>query len=128
MEIVINGLTKHYGKLCALDSFSYRFTQGVYGILGANGAGKSTMISLLTDTLKRESGQILYDGQEILKMGRDFRKRIGYMPQEQGFYEKMSIREFLFYMAQLKGIPKREARVQIKELLSVVNLVGLFIF
>lgn len=122
MELKIENLTRHYGKKCALDGFTFTFGCGVYGILGANGAGKTTLMSLITDTIKRESGSILYDGTDILKLGAEFRKKVGYMPQEQGFYEKMSVKSFLFYIAQLKGIPRREARVQIPKLLEVVNL------
>lgn len=122
MELKIENLTKNYGKKCALDHFTFTFGCGVYGILGANGAGKTTLMSLITDTLKRDDGSILYDGEEILKMGADFRGLVGYMPQEQGFYEKMSVKSFLFYMAELKGLSRREAKEQIPKLLEVVNL------
>ncbi len=122
MELKIENLTKNYGKKCALDHFTFTFGCGVYGILGANGAGKTTLMSLITDTLKRDDGSILYDGEEILKMGADFRSLVGYMPQEQGFYEKMSVKSFLFYMAELKGLSRREAKEQIPKLLEVVNL------
>lgn len=122
MELKIENLTKNYGKKCALDHFTFTFGCGVYGILGANGAGKTTLMSLITDTLKRDSGSILYDGEEILKMGAAFRGLVGYMPQEQGFYEKMSVKSFLFYMAELKGLSHRDAKEQIPQLLDVVNL------
>lgn len=122
MELEIKDLTKKYGEKCALNHFTFTFVCGVYGILGANGAGKTTLMSLITDTLKRDEGSILYDGEEILKLGRDFRNLVGYMPQEQGFYEKMSVRSFLLYMAELKGLTRKEAREQIPKLLEVVNL------
>ena len=84
---------------------------------GVNGAGKSTLMNLLTDNVKRDSGEILYDGKEILKMGGSYRERVGYMPQQQGYYENFSARMFLFYMAELKGIRKKEAKCQIEPLL-----------
>ena len=87
----------------ALAGFSYTFTPGIYGILGANRAGKSTLFGLLTDTLGRQSGQILWDGTDILKLGRRYRTKVGYMPQAQGYYPQMSAREFLCYMGGGQG-------------------------
>lgn len=118
----VSGLCKSYGKKKALCDFSYEFDNGVYGLLGANGAGKSTLMNLLTDNIKRDAGEILYSGTEILKLGSGYRELIGYMPQQQGFYEHFSARAFLFYMAELKGIRKKEAREQIKSLLKMVHL------
>ncbi len=122
MTLEIKDLTKDFGSVRALDNFSMKFESGVYGILGANGAGKSTMINLITDNVKRQSGSILYDGNDILKLSGEFRKIVGYMPQQQGFYEDFSAREFLKYMASMKGIKGREAGKQIENLLEVVNL------
>lgn len=118
----IKNLKKSYGKKEALRGFSYTFEDGIYGMLGANGAGKSTLMNLITDNVTRTSGSILYDGQEILKLGATFRGLIGYMPQQQGFYEDFSARMFLKYMAELKGLNKRTAKKQIEELLEIVNL------
>ena len=122
MELRMEGLCKYYGDKKALDGFTMRFTEGLYGILGANGAGKSTLMNLITDNIRRTSGKILFDGEEILKLGRKFRTRVGYMPQQQGFYEQFSGRAFLHYIAELKEIPRREAKAQVEELLALVNL------
>jgi len=122
MELQINELTKTYGSVQALNSISYTFGPGIYGILGANGAGKSTMINLITDNVSREKGEITYDGKEILKMGKDFRKIVGYMPQQQGFYEDFSPKAFLKYMAEIKGIHGKNANAEIDKLLEIVNL------
>lgn len=122
MELKINQLTKHYGSNCALKEVSVVFHPGVYGILGPNGAGKSTLMNLLTDTVKRESGSISYDGKEILDMGRDFRKILGYMPQQQGYYEEFTVGRFLYYMAALKGMDRSRAKQEISALLEVVGL------
>lgn len=118
----IRKLKKIYGKKIALQEFTYTFEKGIYGMLGANGAGKSTLMNLITDNVTRNSGEIRWNGKDILKLGRSFREKIGYMPQQQGFYENFSARMFLYYMAELKGIRKREATKQINELLTVVNL------
>ena len=133
MELQLEHLSKTYGTVQALKDISYTFKPGIYGILGANGAGKSTMINLITDNVARDKGSaggsILYDGQEILKLGSRFRGIIGYMPQQQGFYEDFSPKAFLRYMAEIKGIKGKNengqtVKEQIDELLEVVNLTG----
>ena len=122
MQLELIDLTKRYGDFVALDHLNITFTAGIYGILGANGAGKSTMMNLLTDNISRSNGKILYDGTDSLKLGKDFRKILGYMPQQQGFYEHMTAQTFLYYMADLKGIPKRQAAQEIDDLLDATNL------
>lgn len=109
MTLEFKNVTKNYGKKQALQSFSQVLQPGVYGILGPNGAGKSTLMNLITDNIKRTSGQILYEGEEILKLGRKFRKVLSYMPQQQGIYEQFSAVRFLYYVAALKEIPRKEA-------------------
>ncbi len=84
ISLEIKGLSKAYGDKPALESFSFDFFSGIYGIPGSNGAGKSTLCNLITDNIKRDSGQILYNGKEILALGADFRKDVGYMPQQYG--------------------------------------------
>ncbi len=118
----IKNVSKSYGKKTALKDFSYTFDNGIYGLLGSNGAGKSTLMNLITDNIKRDTGTISYDGTDILKLGAAYRSCIGYMPQQQGFYEQFSARSFLFYIAELKGLPKKAAKKQIDELLGIVNL------
>ena len=122
MELTIQNLSKTYGSKVALREFSYTFAPGIYGILGANGAGKSTLMNLITDNVKRDSGSILWNGVDILKLGREFRREVGYMPQQQGMYPDYSARDFLCYMAAVKELPRKESRQQIEELLAVVNL------
>lgn len=141
MKLEIRNLKKTYGTVQALKGISYTFTPGVYGILGANGAGKSTMINLITDNVSHDKvngGRILYDENndetDILKLGKLFRAQVGYMPQQQGFYEDFSPKAFLKYMAEIKGVKKlktvdengneivKTVNQQIDELLEVVNL------
>lgn len=131
MELLLENLSKTYGTVQALKSISYTFEPGVYGILGANGAGKSTMINLITDNVSRDGGgnggKILFDGVDILKLGKKFRALVGYMPQQQGFYEDFSPKAFLKYMAEIKGVRGKNDKgqtvnQQIDELLEVVNL------
>ena len=122
MELNIESLTKHYGDLYALGDFTVCLRPGVYGLLGPNGAGKSTLMNLLTDTVKREAGSIRYNGKEILELGRGYRALVGYMPQQQGYYEEFTVGRFLYYMAALKGLSRSKARGEITEFLEVVGL------
>lgn len=116
----------------------------MYGILGSNGAGKSTMINLITDNVKRDKngGEILFcddnsdtaEAVDILKLGSKFRSFIGYMPQQQGYYADFTPKAFLKYMADIKGVKKKEivdnngsksyisVNEQIDKLLEIVNL------
>jgi ABC-type multidrug transport system ATPase subunit len=122
MELEIKKLNKVYGENHALQDFSYKFTEGVYGLLGPNGAGKSTLMNIVTDNLKESSGEVIFDGVDTKILGRDFRKILGYMPQQQGIYHHFTLNRFLYYMAALKGISKIEADKQIVQLIHLVNL------
>lgn len=121
-ELKIQKLTKKYGSFTALDNIDLDLENGVYGILGANGAGKSTLLNLITDNIKRTSGDILYNGREILTMGAGFRKRVGYTPQLQGIYEDFTAGQFLRYIGALKGMKRREIKNQSRSLLGLVGL------
>ena len=122
MLLEIKKLTKHYGSKCALQDFSCAIGPGILGIIGPNGAGKTTLMNLITDNVSREAGEILYDGTDVLKLGKGFRKILGFMPQEQGMYEELSARAFLIYMAALKGIRGKKAREEVGNLLDLVDL------
>ncbi len=114
--------TKRYGNKLALDHLSVTFETGVYGLLGANGAGKSTMLNLITDNIPRTSGEILYNGKDVCALGKTFRKKVGYTPQLQGMYEDFSARDFLHYIGALKGMKRKECKKQTEEFLDIVCL------
>lgn len=120
----IKNISKTYkkGTVKALDDFSVTLTSGVYGLLGPNGAGKSTLMNIVTDNLNSDSGEVLYDGEDIKKLGKDYRTVLGYMPQQQGLYDDFTLNRFLWYMAALKGLKKKEAKAKITSLLETVNL------
>ncbi len=122
MQLQIHDLSKKYGNHWALESLCMELDTGIYGLLGPNGAGKSTLMNLLTDNLERTSGEILLDGKDILSMGEKYRSLLGYMPQQQGFYEHFSAAAFLRYIGVLKGLKGKELNRQIQELLEMVNL------
>ena len=123
-KLEINNISKTYkkGTVKALDDFSVTFTPGVYGLLGPNGAGKSTLMNIITDNLNADSGEVLYDGENIKKLGKDYRSVLGYMPQQQGLYDDFTLNRFLWYMSALKGLKKKEAKEKIISLLETVNL------
>lgn len=122
MNLTLTNLTKQYGSFTALQNFNYEFTAGVYGLLGPNGAGKSTLMNIITDNLKATSGLVRFDGEDITKMDADFRKILGFMPQQQGIYPNFTLERFLYYMAALKGMKKADAKPQIEKLINLVNL------
>ncbi len=124
MELKTRSLTKQYdkGKTKALDEFTMDFKPGIYGLLGPNGAGKSTFMNILTANLRADSGTVTWNGEDIRKAGKKYRSILGYMPQQQNLYDDFTGDEFLWYMAALKGLKKKETREKINEMIKAVNL------
>ena len=122
MKLTIANLTKQYGTFTALRNFNCEFTPGVYGLLGPNGAGKSTLMNIITDNLKPTTGSVQFDGRDTSEMGADFRRLLGFMPQQQGLYPNFTLERFLYYMAALKGMSKQDAKADIERLIGLVNL------
>ena len=116
-------VSKSYGIEQALKSLDISFKPGIYGILGENGAGKSTLMNILTDNVSKTSGKICLDGQEVSGQ-KEYRSKLGYMPQQAGCYASFSVGMFLNYIGECKGISKKECNSQIDELLNKVNLVS----
>ena len=122
MNITIEKVSKLYGDLIALERVDLSLEHGVYGLLGPNGAGKTTLLRIVTDLLAPSSGRVLLDGKDIAVLGADFRKRLGYLPQDFGFYPNFTVVQFLMYIARLKGLTKQEAKEQTGQLLHLVGL------
>ncbi len=122
MELSVDRLTKQYGRKIAVDCVSAVLKPGVYGLLGENGAGKTTFMRMLCAILESTSGEVFLDGREIVSMGAEYRDILGYLPQEFGYYPNYTAREFLLYMAALKGISGDVAQKRVQELLEVVGL------
>ncbi len=97
----VEHVTKRYGAFAALEDISLTFTPGVYGLLGPNGAGKTTLMKMLATLLFPTKGQILWDGEDILTLGADYRGLLGYLPQQFGYYPNYTPRQFLRYVAAL---------------------------
>lgn len=118
----VEHVTKRYGAFTALEDISLTFSPGVYGLLGPNGAGKTTLMKMLSTLLFPTKGQILWDGEDILALGAEYRGLLGYLPQQFGYYPNYTPRQFLRYVAALQCIPKREAEDRISRLLDLVGL------
>ncbi|MBQ3193090.1 MAG: ABC transporter ATP-binding protein [Oscillospiraceae bacterium] len=123
MELTIQDLTKEFGTLRAVDHVNFTMTNGVYGLLGVNGAGKTTLMRMLTTLIKPTSGEILWDGQDVYAMDGQYRKLLGYLPQDFGYYPDFSIYDYLMYIASIKGIRPAVAKERVKLLLKQVGLV-----
>ena len=122
MDLTIDRLTKQFGSKIAVDRVSTRLTPGVYGLLGANGTGKTTLMRMVCDVLRPTSGEIRFDGRDVRLLGDEYRARLGYLPQDFGYYPDFSALDFMCYLAALKGLDRRAARRRSLELLETVGL------
>lgn len=120
MEIIIDRLSKQYGSKIAVDRISLHMQKGVYGLLGANGAGKTTFMRMLCGILKPTAGTVTFDGMDVST--EEYRIRLGYLPQDFGYYPDFTGIDFLLYMAALKGLNKNHAKRRVQELLKLVVL------
>lgn len=120
MELVIDRLTKQYKNKIAVDRVSLRLTPGIYGLLGANGAGKTTLMRMICGILKPTGGTVTLDHQDVTE--ENYRARLGYLPQDFGYYPEFSGEDFLMYMAALKGLEKPYAKKKTEELLEFTTL------
>lgn len=120
MELILDRLTKNFGSKIACDRISFTFTKGVYGLLGANGAGKTTLMRMMCGVLSPSSGNISYDGIDVSR--EEYRDALGYLPQDFGYYPEFTARDFMLYVAALKGLTKTKAREKTEELLELVSL------
>ena len=125
-QIELYHLTKIYNNQKtsrkALAGVSFTLGPGLYGLLGPNGAGKSTMMNIITGNLDATSGKVLWNGKNVLRMGREFRRILGYMPQQQNLYDSFTGRRFLLYIAALKEIPRSDAALQVQRVAELVHL------
>lgn len=121
-ELSLIDVQKKFKEKTAVQGVNVCFRQGVYGLLGENGAGKTTLMRMICHILKPTQGTITCDGMDIGQMGGTYRRLLGYLPQDFGYYRDFSAYRFLQYMAALKAIPEAYARVRINELLEMADL------
>ncbi len=124
MELTLDRITKKFGPKIAVDRVSAALAPGVYGLLGANGAGKTTLMRMVCGVLRPTSGEVRLDGAPIFRMGDGYRARLGYLPQDFGYYPEFTALDFMEYMAALKGLGRRDARDRSLALLERVGLAG----
>ncbi|MBS4220116.1 ATP-binding cassette domain-containing protein [Bacillus sp. FJAT-49711] len=120
--LVVKDVRKQYGDFTALKQINLEFDKGIYGLLAPNGAGKTTLIKMLVTLISPTKGEILYNGTNIVELDEDYRDILGYLPQNFGFYKHYSPKQYLMYLAALKGIDKKAALSKINELLEKVAL------
>ena len=129
MKLILQSISKSYGSVRALSDFSAELTPGIYALLGPNGSGKTTLMHILTDNLRADTGVVLYaDGdqepQNVRDMGEGFREKLGFMPQYPGMYPNFTAKQFLQYVAALKGVgekqKKRERDAQIEKQITEI--------
>ncbi len=118
--IQVDNLVKHFAKVKAVDGVSFAVEPGeIFGLLGPNGAGKTTTIRTMMDIIKPDAGTILWQGQPVTEA---VKSHIGYLPEERGLYQNFRLLECLSYLAVLKGMPRKDARLQAEDLLERVGL------
>ena len=121
--VEMNHITKVFHGQRALDQVSLCIPGNcVYGLLGPNGAGKSTLLKCLTGMLRPTEGEILCNGRDIFKMAGEYRRFLGYLPQDFGFYPEFTVEDYLLYIGAIKGLPPSVAKKRTKELLAAVGL------
>ena len=121
--IKLENVTKNYGKFEALKGISFEIKEGeIVGLLGPNGAGKSTTMNIITGFIEQTSGTVTIDGNDILKKPKKAKKLIGYMPEGVPLYSDLTVKEFVKYMAELKGVPRKEIKEKVEKALQDAGL------
>lgn len=118
----VSNLSKSYGKVLALDQASFELQPGIYALLGHNGAGKTTLLNILATVLEADSGELRYNHERISYDKKYYRSSLGYMPQQQQLLPYLSVESFLYYMASMKDMNRKEASSRIETILGEVNL------
>ncbi|MGN2338561.1 ABC transporter ATP-binding protein [Clostridium cagae] len=121
-KLEIKDLTKIYGRKRANDGITVTLENGVYGLLGPNGARKTTLMKQITTLIKPDKGEILYNGEDMFNMDDKYRDLIGYLPQEFGVYKNFTAKHFLQYVGALKGMNGKILNSKVDELLELVGL------
>jgi len=120
--ISINGLTRFFGNLAAVDNISFDIRKGeIFGFLGPNGAGKTTTINMICGLIPATSGQIVYSEDGMKTIG-DIKSLIGYCPQENIYYPKLTCREQLVFMGNIYGLGTKDSKRRADSLLNMLGL------
>lgn len=122
LELRAEGVCKQFGEKKAVQDVSFTLNSGVYGLLGANGAGKTTLMRMLCALLKPDSGAITFCGENVRQMGARYRRVLGYLPQDFGYYPDFTAERYLRYLAQLKALPPWTIPQKLDEIWELTGL------
>lgn len=121
--IQVENITKKYGSFTAVDKINFQIEEGeIVGFLGPNGAGKSTTMNMITGFIEPTSGKIIVDGYDISKKPKKAKKQIGYMPEGTPLYSDLTVKEFITYMAELKGVSTKEKKAMVEKVIEDTGL------
>lgn len=121
--ITVDGLTKYYGERAAIRDLTFTIEKGeVIGFLGLNGAGKSTTLRVLGCVLLPTSGRVTIDGLDVTKDPHEIRKRIGFLPDVPPLYEEMTVRGYLGFVSELRGVPSKSVPSRVEEVMHKTSL------
>ena len=122
------GLSRHYGTVKAADNVSFSIEPGeIVGLLGHNGAGKTTIMKLLTGFIEPTSGEAWVDDIQVQEDPVAAQSHIGYLPENQPFYEEMSVADYLMFAATVRGIPLEERATSVRKVVEDTDLAGRFL-
>lgn len=122
--IQVENIIKKYGSFTAVNNISFEIEEGeIVGFLGPNGAGKSTTMNMITGFIEPTSGRIIVDGYDISKKPKKAKKQIGYMPEGVPLYSELTVKEFVTYMAELKGVEPKEKKQMVQKALEETGLI-----
>lgn len=121
--IEVKGISKQYGNKVAISDVSFTVENGqILGLLGRNGAGKSTTMNIITGYISCDSGEVKIDGYDILKQPEQAKSRLGYLPEIPPVYPEMTVTEYLKFACKLMRVPKKEIDSQVEEILKMVGI------
>ena len=121
--IEVTNLVRRYGPHIAVDHASFKIEKGeIVGFLGPNGAGKSTTMNILTGYLSSTEGIVKVDGQDILEYPTEIKRKIGYLPENPPLYQDMTVREYLSFVGEIKGIPPKEKKEKLNRIMETVGV------
>ena len=121
--IEVKNVTKRYGNFTAVNNISFEVKDGeILGLLGPNGAGKSTTMNMITGFIEATEGNIVVNGYDISKNARKAKKQIGYMPENVPLYQELTAKEFVKYMAELKGVERKKRKEEVENVLKETGL------
>jgi ABC-2 type transport system ATP-binding protein len=117
--IEVQNLTKRYGPVTAVDNVTFRAEAGeILGFLGPNGAGKTTTMRVITGYIPATEGKVLVAGHDVFEQPLEAKRRTGYLPETPPLYPDMTVREYLLFVARIKGVPRREISSRVVDVMK----------